>query len=443
MDWSYIENLPQNATEPIVSNDFVRPLLKYLGFDDQEIFPQFTTSNSGHQVDFAVRKNTGDDIFCHSKLNPHLLIEVKGRSTNLAEGSSKYLDAKKQIEKYLLGNKCQTAQWGIITNSIHIQLFRRHGKVVFPATANERIEENNIENIVSKIKQLIEQPKKALTVCVYNNKGGVGKTTTTINLATTLMRTGKRVLVVDFDPQQRDLTESLGIKTSTTKLSDCLIDNSLNIKQTIRTLTLTKNGKKYKLFDVIPADLDLRQYMKYDYQAKIQKRSAQLKEILKFVVNDYDYILLDSPTNWAFFSQSCAYAADVILIPTKHDGFSSIKNAATVVQEFIPEVKELRKDGGPVVLPIFFNEFKPTDSELQIVRNQIDGIVRKDNKWDLELLFCYYPKSTPKLVDKTIYYIPEYAAINKSAFSHIPASLSHTIVAGHYLRLAKEYFLYE
>lgn len=441
MDWSYIENLPQNATESIVSNNFVRPLLKYLGFNDQEVFPQFTTSNSGHQVDFAARKNTGDDIFCNSKLNPHLLIEVKGQSINLAEGTSKYLDAKKQIEKYLLGNKCQTAQWGIITNSIHIQLFRRHGKVVFPATANELIEENNIGNIVSKIKQLIDRPKKALTVCVYNNKGGVGKTTTTINLATILSLAGKRVLVVDFDPQQRDLTKSLGLKTSATKLSDCLIDNSLNIKQTIRIFMRMKPIKNFQLFHVIPADyLDWQNYMKYDYQAKIQGGSARLREVLKSVVNDYDYILLDSPTNWAFFSQSSLYAADVILIPTRHNDSSSIENAATVIRQFIPEdIKQIRKDGGPIALPIFFNQDNATPSQRQTALDQIDAIVKEHP----DLKSFYYPKFEQGFVDKDIFSVRQYAVISSSAFSKTPAVLKHKTVAEYYSALAKEYFLYE
>ncbi|MEH1906469.1 MAG: ParA family protein, partial [Nostoc sp.] len=56
--------------------------------------------------------------------------------------------------RYLLASKCNTSQWGIITNSVHIQLFRRHGKVVFPATPTILIKKDNINAIVSHLKHL-------------------------------------------------------------------------------------------------------------------------------------------------------------------------------------------------------------------------------------------------------------------------------------------------
>jgi hypothetical protein len=133
-DWNQILDniLPDESNEAIISNDFVRPLIKALGFNKQEQIPEFPTGNG--TVDFAIRKNTVGDIFSSTKTNPYLLVEVKARATgsgakiNLLEGTPQYISTREQIKRYLLASECNTSQWGIITNSIHIQLFRRHGR---------------------------------------------------------------------------------------------------------------------------------------------------------------------------------------------------------------------------------------------------------------------------------------------------------------------------
>lgn len=447
--WSDILNSisPNENTEQVISNKFVQPLLAVLGFNSQEWHPQFNTSNGGDKVDFAARKNNSSDIFSFSKKNPYLLIEVKARATgtgariNLSEGSPQYVAAREQITRYLLAANCQTAQWGIITNLDYIQLFRRHGKVVIPATPMEIVKKDNINQIITRIKQLIDNPPKALTICIYNNKGGVGKTTTTVNLAATLARVGKQVLVIDFDPQQGDLTNLLSRKLSAISFYDCLPNISLNVYDTIQPFSVKyKDGKQVK-FDVIPADPRWGAYTDSELAAQIEKGGARLRDLLKVFINKYDYILIDCPTSWMFFSQSSVYAADAILIPTNHNNLASINNAAKVIKEFIPKVKEARKDGGPIALPIFFNGEKITEPQLKTVHAEIQAIIDREKaaKFDLEPYF--FPKAKKAHIDKTVFSIPGYAVVANAAFSRIPAAFIHATAAEYYLGLAKEYFL--
>jgi cellulose biosynthesis protein BcsQ len=439
-----LANIPLNAPEPIVSSLFVEPLLEALGFSNQERFPGFKTGKGADAVDFAARKNNNNN-FLFSPTNPYLLVEVKGRATNagstinISEGTPQYKATKEQVIKYLLAPNCQTAQWGIITNANHIQLFRRHGKVVIPATHCILINPSNIDNIVSDIKQKIDNPPQSLTVCIYNNKGGVGKTTTTLNLAAVLRKQNKRVLVVDFD-SQRDLTKSIGLQIGTVSLFDCLTNTSLNVAQTLVPFDVVIQSKQYWLFDVIPSDVRMEEYTDSSSTAKIQKGAARLRDLLKIFVNNYDYILIDCPTQWLFFSKSGVYASDVVLIPTKHNDYASLENSARVIAEFIPEVKKVRQDGGPVALPIFFNGEKITQSALNTANAEIAAIIQREKqKSGFDLEPYYWPKA--KKGYKTIFSLTHYAIVANAAFDRVPAVIRNTIVKDYYLELAREYFL--
>jgi cellulose biosynthesis protein BcsQ len=67
-----------------------------------------------------------------------------------------------------------------------------------------------------------------------------------------------------------------------------------------------------------------------------------LEDLLKPLRDRYDYIIFDAPTNLSFFSQSCIYASDVVLIPVRYDGLAFLNNAKKVIVEFIPEIQELK-----------------------------------------------------------------------------------------------------
>ncbi|MDY6936977.1 MAG: AAA family ATPase [Cyanobacteriota bacterium] len=434
-------SLPENASEAIVDSLLIPPLLNSLGFDLQERVPQYPTGNGSDLVDYALRHNTETDIFIQTKNNPDILLELKGKDINLSQGSAQYKSTVKQLKRYLLSAKCQSVRWGLITNSSHIQMFRKHGKVIHPATRCIEISLDTIDPIVREIKTKINSLSQALTIAVYNNKGGVGKTTTTLNLAATLTRLGKRVLVVDFDANQQDLTNSLKTKTkpASQTLYSCLSNKNIGTTDAIGAYIITAKNKELK-FDIIPADLELAR--KGEDELRTLFGIKRLSKILEPIKTDYDYILIDSPPNWRLFSQSAIYAADVVLIPTKHNNIYSLENAALAISNFIPQIQQERQDGSPVALPIFFNGEKITEAQRNTVNSTLVSLIKKTKKecgFSLEPYF--YPRYTKSKRDYHIFELPNYANIASSAFSRIPAAYRDKIAYSYYRNLAKEYFL--
>jgi cellulose biosynthesis protein BcsQ len=430
----YLQHLPQNASEAIVSTNFAPYLISYLGFSDKERIPQYDTGGGGI-TDFATRRNLENDIFLHTKSNPFLLIELKGREINLTENSPSYKATVNQLKRQLLGNNCQAAQWGIITNGSHIQLFRKHGKIIFPATTCIELTPENIDDTIALIKTKIDNTPKALTVTVYNNKGGVGKTTTTINLAAILAFLGKKVLVLDFDFNQRDLTSSLlNIKPQNGLLEEALTDKNIDLKSVIIPY-IFKNPKLQITFDVVPADPKIAGLTEFEYHSKMKISTLHRK--LDLARYEYDYIFIDAAPNWRFTSQLAVYAADVVLLPTKHNNSFSLNNAATAIKEFLPEMQKSKKDGTPIALPIFFNGEKITQPQLELAQKEINQILKNDKN----LVPYFYPRYTNAKKDLHIHQVPEYAIIASAAFARVPAVYKNRSAYDYYKDLAKEYFL--
>lgn len=430
---SFLQDLPQNASEVVVITNFVPYLISHLGFLRTEMIPQYDTGG-GEITDFATRKNLENDIFLKTQNNPFLLIEVKGRDLNLADRSSAYTSTVTQLKHQLLGANCKTAKWGIITNGSLIQLFRKHEKAIFPATPCIDLTPENIDETIDLIKAKIHNTPKALTVTVYNNKGGVGKTTTTINLAAILAFLGKKVLVLDFDFNQQDLTSSLGIKPELGALAKALTDKSIGLKSVIFHYTFQAK-KRLLTFDVIPADSQIGELSEFEYKSLMKVHTLHKK--LDSARYEYDYIFIDASPNWRFISQLAVYAADVVLLPTKHNNLFSLENAATAIKEFLPQMEKLKGDGTPIALPIFFNGEKITQAQLEIAQKEINQII-KDTK---SLLPYFYPKHTHSKKDLHIHQVPNYANIAKAAFSRVPAVYQNRYAYEYYKDLAKEYFL--
>ena len=443
---SALSILPPDANEAIVSDHFVRSaLLPALGFDSTEIVAEYRTGNrTGNRyiADFAARKNrenAEEKLFLQEPKNPSLLVEVKGKNWNIAQDTSKYREITEQLRNQLLGANCQSTEWGIITNANHIQLFRKHGKVIFPATKCLELAVENVDEIVRKIRDKIEHPKRALTTTIYNNKGGIGKTTTTINLGAILAFLGKKVLVVDFDFNQRDLTNALGLTSHNGFIVNLLTQRATDLAAGIVTYSFRGKIKSFT-FDVLPAD---QQMVSCD-EVKLQQQAPGVHtfhEKLSPLKNQYDYIFIDVPPNWRWMTQLAMYAADVVLLPTKHNNFFSLHNVAVAIKDFLPQVQALKDEGTPVALPIFFNGEVMTDPQKEAAINEIECIIRDYQKKGFHLRPYFFPKWTDAKKDTHIHHIPNYAIIAHAHFKHVPAVYTNRTAFNYYLSFAKEYFL--
>ena len=144
------------------------------------------------------------------------------------------------------------------------------------------------------------------TIACANQKGGVGKTTTVVNLGSYLALFGERVLIIDFDPQG-NATSGLGFDRNTIERSvyDAIVDGV-----SLRELTLP--GPVDEL-DVVPSTIALAGAEVE--LAPIEGRERRLSRLLAEVEADYDYILIDCPPSLGLLTVNALTAADSVLIP--------------------------------------------------------------------------------------------------------------------------------
>lgn len=144
-------------------------------------------------------------------------------------------------------------------------------------------------------------------IAIFNQKGGVGKTTTNINLAACLAIKGKKVLVLDIDPQG-NTTSGLGIDKRNIEYStyDLLTEEDFNTKQAIIN-TSTKG------LDIIPASVSLAGAEVE--LVSVKGREKKIKKALSKVKRQYDYIFIDCPPSLGLLTINSLTAVDSVLIP--------------------------------------------------------------------------------------------------------------------------------
>ena len=155
--------------------------------------------------------------------------------------------------------------------------------------------------------------EKCKVIAIANQKGGVGKTTTTLNVAIGMARNGYDVLVIDFDPQG-DLTSSLGWKTNDALENSVslMLDDYIN-DEPIDYDSLILNHPE--AVDVIPANIELA-----DFEMRLVSvinREQTLSNCIEPLRSKYDYIFIDCPPSLGMLTVNALAAADEVLIPVQ------------------------------------------------------------------------------------------------------------------------------